>query len=267
MRYPRLWQPGLVQLLLGIACVGGSGASAAEPNAAGKLVFSHIGIYTAHKKPGMHQVMGGRVWVSDFRKDPCHVEWLWVDADRPADRLPPPHVAFRVADIEAASKGLKPQGKPFDPGVFDIARVAFFDAADGANVELMEFKNTDCGAAQPAAAGPQWVFSHVGMITTEKKAHENFVASSRVWASDFGKHPYLIEWLRYEPDSPVTGPIRTEPHVAYEVDDIQVAAKGMKVLLEPFCPGVYGIALVGFFQNTDGAVVEFVKRIKPAGAD
>ena len=82
------------------------------------------------------------------------------------------------------------------------------------------------------------------------------MAAERVWVADFQKHPYRVEWLRYEPDSPVTGPVRDVPHVAYRVDDIQAAAEGMKVLLEPFD---VGFAVVGFYQADDGAVTEFMK--------
>jgi len=45
-----------------------------------------------------------------------------------------------------------------------------------------------------------------------------------------------IEWLRFEPDSPVTGPVRTQPHVAYKVPSIEKAAAGLPTLIEPFTP-------------------------------
>jgi hypothetical protein len=99
-------------------------------------------------------------------------------------------------------------------------------------------------------------FDHIGIVTTEKKSDEIFIEPTRVWITDFQKHPYRVEWLRYEPDSPVSGPVRQMPHVAFRVDDIGAAARGMKVLLEPFDAG---IAVVGFYQTGDGAVVEFMK--------
>ena len=102
-------------------------------------------------------------------------------------------------------------------------------------------------------------FDHIGIVTDEKKSDEMFVAATKVWVTDFQNHPYHVEWLRFEPDSPVTGPVRVGPHVAYRVDDIREASKGMKVLLEPFDAG---IAVVGFFQTDDGAVVEFMQYPK-----
>ena len=102
-------------------------------------------------------------------------------------------------------------------------------------------------------------FDHVGMITTEKKAGEMFIPATKVWVTNFQDHPYHIEWLRFEPDSPVTGPVRELPHVAYSVDSIEEASKGMKVLLEPFDAEM---AIVGFFLSDDGAVIEFMKYKK-----
>ncbi len=102
-------------------------------------------------------------------------------------------------------------------------------------------------------------FDHIGIITTEKKAAEIFVAATRVWVTDFRTHPYHIEWLRFEPDSPVTGKVREMPHVAYRVDSIHEASRGLKVLLEPFDAG---IATVGFYETPDGGVVEFMEYPK-----
>ena len=102
-------------------------------------------------------------------------------------------------------------------------------------------------------------FDHVGLITTEKKSDEMFVEATRVWVTNFQDHPYKIEWLRFEDDSPLTGPVRNMPHVAFSVDSIEEAAKGMKVLIEPFDAG---IATVGFYQSDEGAVIEFMKYKK-----
>jgi hypothetical protein len=99
-------------------------------------------------------------------------------------------------------------------------------------------------------------FDHVGIVTTEKKPGESFVAATRVWRTDSQKHPFRVEWLRFEPDSPVTGPVREKPHVAYRVEDIETSARGLKVLLEPFD---IGPRIVGFYETEDGAVVELVQ--------
>lgn len=99
-------------------------------------------------------------------------------------------------------------------------------------------------------------FDHIGIVTTEKKSDEMYVEATKVWVTNFQTHPFHVEWLRFEPDSPVTGPVRVGPHVAYRVKDISEAARGLKVLLEPFD---VGFATVGFYQTEDGAIVEFMQ--------
>ena len=99
-------------------------------------------------------------------------------------------------------------------------------------------------------------FDHVGLITNDKKMDEDWVESTRVWVTNPKTHPYKIEWLRYEPDSPVKGPVREKSHVAYRVKNLKEASKGMKVFLEPFD---VGFAVVGFFASDDGAVIELMQ--------
>lgn len=100
-------------------------------------------------------------------------------------------------------------------------------------------------------------FSHIGIITEERHEGEVFVPATRVWITDFTKHPYHIEWLRFEPDSPVTGKLRNEPHVCYRVPDIAAASAGMPVLMEPFSP-LPGV-MAGFYETDDGGVIEFIQ--------
>ncbi|NIA06472.1 MAG: hypothetical protein GWP14_02350 [Actinobacteria bacterium] len=99
-------------------------------------------------------------------------------------------------------------------------------------------------------------FDHIGLVTDQRHEGEEFVEATRVWVTDSKKHPYGVEWLRFEPDSPVTGPVRTQAHVAFRVSDLDQVSHGLKVLLEPFD---VGFAVVGFYQAQDGAVVEFMQ--------
>jgi hypothetical protein len=54
--------------------------------------------------------------------------------------------------------------------------------------------------------------------------------------SGFSESPYGIEWMRWEPDSPISELVRTVPHVAFEVDDLDEALKGLEVLTPPNSP-------------------------------
>lgn len=104
-------------------------------------------------------------------------------------------------------------------------------------------------------------FDHVGLITEERKPGESWVEATRVWVTSPRAHPCNVEWLRFEADSPVTGSLRTKPHLAYRVDDVYQAIRGHDVLLEPFDVG-NGFLTVAFVE-IDAALVEFMQYADP----
>ena len=99
-------------------------------------------------------------------------------------------------------------------------------------------------------------FHHIGLPTDESHPGEYFVEDTKVWVTDPRKHPYKVEYLRFEPDSPVRGPVRDLPHIAYRVGDITAELRDEQVLIEPFNPSPnFTVA----FILKDGAVIEFMK--------
>lgn len=104
-------------------------------------------------------------------------------------------------------------------------------------------------------------FDHIGLVTDERHAGEVWVEATRVWVTNPRLSSHNVEWLRFEPDTTVTGPLRTEPHVAYRVADVDRSAAGHEVLLAPFDVGD-GFARVAFVL-VDGAVVEFMQYANP----
>lgn len=104
-------------------------------------------------------------------------------------------------------------------------------------------------------------FDHVGLITDRKQEGESWVEATRVWVTSPRAHPYNVEFLRFEHDSQVTGPLRTEPHIAYRVADVRRSVEGHTVLAEPFEVG-HGFMTVAFVEF-GGAVVEFMQYANP----
>lgn len=99
-------------------------------------------------------------------------------------------------------------------------------------------------------------FHHIGLPTAESHPGEYLVEETKVWVTDPRKHPYHVEYLRFEKDSPVRGPVRDMPHVAYRVDDLDEALREETVLIEPFQPSPnFTVA----FVMKDGAVIEYMK--------
>ncbi|MCC7491397.1 MAG: hypothetical protein IT204_03575 [Fimbriimonadaceae bacterium] len=99
-------------------------------------------------------------------------------------------------------------------------------------------------------------FHHIGLPTDDKQPGEAYVEATKVWVTSPLVHKYRVEYLRFEPDSPVTGPVRDLPHVAYRVDDFDAAYAGLEVLLGPF-QATPGLRVVFVLEH--GAVVEFME--------
>ena len=101
-------------------------------------------------------------------------------------------------------------------------------------------------------------FHHIGLPTDDPQPGETYVEETKVWVTRPENHPYRVEFLRFEPDSPVTGPVRDLPHVAYRIEDgdIHEALEGEDVIIEPFAP-MDGL-LVAFFLK-DEAVIEYMQ--------
>ena len=102
-------------------------------------------------------------------------------------------------------------------------------------------------------------FDHIGVIIDEKQPEEMYVPATKVWVTNPATHPYKIEYLRYEPDSPVTGPVRDLPHITFRVDNIEEAMADTEVLLGPFNPRDT-LRVVSVLK--DGAVFEFMENVE-----
>jgi hypothetical protein len=99
-------------------------------------------------------------------------------------------------------------------------------------------------------------FDHIGLTTTERQSGEMYVESTKVWVTDPTESPQMVEYLRYEPDSPVTGPLRELPHVAFRVDNLDAEIEGEEIILGPFNP-TEDLRVAFIFK--DGVVYEFMQ--------
>jgi hypothetical protein len=96
-------------------------------------------------------------------------------------------------------------------------------------------------------------YLHTGIPTTEEKNWAGHVAELGVHISDPTADPYGIEWLKFEPNSSMDKAIQTKPHMAFQVDDLDAAVAGKKILCAPMSP-MPGLRIA--FIEQDGAVFE-----------
>jgi hypothetical protein len=99
-------------------------------------------------------------------------------------------------------------------------------------------------------------YHHLGIPTNIKRENETYIPEFNVFVSGFETSPYGIEWMRYEPGSPLPEIVKTVPHVAFEVDSIEEAIKGKEVLIQPNSPSEGNI--VAFILD-NGAPIEFIQ--------
>ena len=75
-----------------------------------------------------------------------------------------------------------------------------------------------------------WRYHHIGIPTTVVHPGEKYIKEYKMYVSGFATSPYGIEWMRFKKDSPVSELIKTIPHIAFEVDNLEQALKGKKLI-------------------------------------
>lgn len=68
----------------------------------------------------------------------------------------------------------------------------------------------------------------------EPPANATYLEGGKVHISDPEAHPYRIEFLCFDADSPMPEAIKTRPHVAFLVSSLDTALAGQNVILPPF---------------------------------
>jgi len=96
----------------------------------------------------------------------------------------------------------------------------------------------------------------LGIPTSEVREGETFLQDFKVHVSGYESSPYGVEWMRFEPDSPLPVLVKTVPHVAFEVDDLAAEIDGKEILIEPNSPS-QGVTVAFIVDN--GAPVEFLQ--------
>ena len=99
-------------------------------------------------------------------------------------------------------------------------------------------------------------YHHLGIPTAEPRAGEVYLPEFGVHVSGYEESPFGIEWMRYDPDSPLPDLVRTVPHLAFQVKSLEAALVGRQVIIPPNSPSP-GLRVA--FIVHDGAPVEFLE--------
>jgi hypothetical protein len=99
-------------------------------------------------------------------------------------------------------------------------------------------------------------YHHLGIPTAERREGERYTPEFKMWSSGYEGTEFRVQWMRFEADCALHPLIRTVPHVAFKVDDLDRAIEGKTVIHGPAHP------LDGFrvaFIEDGGAPIELIE--------
>jgi hypothetical protein len=101
----------------------------------------------------------------------------------------------------------------------------------------------------------------MGIPTNTPRPGERYIEHLKMYVEGFETSPFGIEWMRFESDCPISELVRTVPHIAFEVDDLDAAIEGKTLLGEISSPSK-GVRVAMIVD--DGVPVELLEFQKAA---
>jgi len=83
-----------------------------------------------------------------------------------------------------------------------------------------------------------WKYHHLGIPTDKRMPNERYLPQYKFFVSGFDSSPFGIEWMRFDDDCPISELIKTIPHIAFEVDDLDKALNehNFEIISKPGIP-------------------------------
>lgn len=100
-------------------------------------------------------------------------------------------------------------------------------------------------------------FHHFGVPTTLPGPKGTYIEGAKVFATNPDEHPFRVEFLRFDADSPLPEAVRTQPHAAFLVPNLDAALEGQNVIIPPF--DATEELRCAFIQDGD-AVIEVMEK-------
>ncbi|MCO6024924.1 hypothetical protein NG821_03525 [Prevotella cerevisiae] len=101
----------------------------------------------------------------------------------------------------------------------------------------------------------KYIYHHLGIPTKEVRPNERYSKAFKMYTSD-ADGDFRIQFHRFEPGCPLPKLIQTMPHVALQVDSLEDAIAGQKLLLGPYEPiPDYKVAII----DGGGAPIELIE--------
>ena len=171
-----------------------------------------------------------------------------------------PHIGLVVDDLEATLADKDVVVEPSSPT--DGATTATIVHND-APIEFLQFHRPESEIWPHEAkieAMQELKYHHFGIPTDVARPDDEYLATAKIYASGYLRNPYGVECMRFDPDSPVAELIKTVPHVAFVVTNLEATIADKRLLGEPSSPS-RGITVAMIVDND--APVEFLQFHTP----
>jgi len=99
-------------------------------------------------------------------------------------------------------------------------------------------------------------YHHIGIPTIKKHKNEKYFEKLKFYHAGYEESEFGIEWMRFEEGCPLPDLVKKLPHPAFEVDDLDEAIQGRKIIIPPNSPSE-GIRVA--FIEEEGAPIELLE--------
>ena len=223
-----------------------------------ELTYHHICIPTNVARPDEEYNEQFKVYAAGYSQSPYGIEWMRFEPECPLPEIVKtvPHIGFVVDDLEAALADKEVLVAPLNPA--DSVTTATI-VHNGAPIEFIQFDRPESEVwphELKRRTMQQLTYHHFGVPTSTPRPEDQYIPRYKTYASGYLENPYGVEWMRFEPSAPLHELVKTVPHVAFVIDDLDATIVGKEVPGEPNSPSK-GITVVMIADN--GAPVEFLQ--------
>lgn len=103
-----------------------------------------------------------------------------------------------------------------------------------------------------------WKYHHLGIPANEKLTDAVYFPEWKFSVKGFKTSPFGIEWMKFDEDCTIHELIKTVPHIAFVVEDLdfELDTRGFNILSEPSSPmESVRVAMIEY----DGAPIELME--------
>lgn len=222
------------------------------------FTYHHLAIPTSEERGGEVYDPILKCWRVPGSNNAYGVEWTRFEsnAGRPNLLHECAHVAFEVDSLEEALNDEEVIVPPQD--LEGGVRSTFIEVL-GAPVRLLQIEEgatSDLAVNPVKMSGKELLYHHTGMPSDDHWEEEIKVPHLKLAYLPGKYNSYGVEWLRFEAGNENPDIIKYVPHVAFEVDDIDQAIVGEKVI---YHSGRDGSGVIVAMIEVDGASIEFIE--------